>query len=37
MTAFNLEQARHNMIEQQIRPWEVLDQRVLDTLAQYPA
>jgi protein-L-isoaspartate(D-aspartate) O-methyltransferase len=26
------EQARFNMIEQQIRPWNVLDQRVLDTL-----
>lgn len=26
------EQARFNMIEQQIRPWDVLDQRVLDTL-----
>ncbi|MGA1562834.1 MAG: protein-L-isoaspartate O-methyltransferase, partial [Gammaproteobacteria bacterium] len=25
----NLEQARHNMIEQQIRPWEVIDSRVL--------
>ncbi|MFZ1492221.1 MAG: protein-L-isoaspartate O-methyltransferase [Candidatus Competibacter denitrificans] len=36
MTAFNLELARHNMIEQQIRPWEVLDQRVLDTLAGVP-
>jgi len=36
MTAFNFEQARHNMIEQQIRPWEVLDQRVLDTLAWVP-
>ncbi len=29
----NVEQARFNMIEQQIRPWEVLDQRVLDLLA----
>ncbi|MCC7220448.1 MAG: protein-L-isoaspartate O-methyltransferase, partial [Candidatus Contendobacter sp.] len=28
--------ARHNMIEQQIRPWDVLDQQVLDTLAQLP-
>ena len=28
----NLEQARHNMIEQQIRPWDVLDQDVLQTL-----
>ncbi len=36
MTAFNFEQARHNMIEQQIRPWEVLDQRVLDVLARVP-
>ena len=26
--------ARFNMIEQQIRPWEVLDRRVLDLLAQ---
>lgn len=28
----NLEQARHNMIEQQIRPWDVLDKGVLQTL-----
>ncbi len=28
----NLEQARHNMVEQQIRTWEVLDQEVLDLL-----
>lgn len=28
------ELARHNMIEQQIRPWEVLDQNVLDLLAR---
>lgn len=28
----NIEQARFNMIEQQIRPWNVLDQEVLDTL-----
>jgi protein-L-isoaspartate(D-aspartate) O-methyltransferase len=28
----NLEQARSNMVESQIRTWEVLDQRVLDTL-----
>ncbi|TNF52934.1 MAG: protein-L-isoaspartate O-methyltransferase [Burkholderiales bacterium] len=28
----NLEQARFNMIEQQIRPWEVLDSRVLGLL-----
>ena len=29
----NLEQARFNMIEQQIRPWEVLDTQVLSLLA----
>ncbi len=29
----NFEQARFNMIEQQIRTWEVLDQATLDTLA----
>ena len=28
----NIEQARFNMIEQQIRPWNVLDQDVLDML-----
>lgn len=28
----NIEQARFNMVEQQIRPWEVLDQGVLDLL-----
>lgn len=28
----NLEQARFNMIEQQIRPWDVLDSAVLDLL-----
>ena len=28
----NFEQARFNMVEQQIRPWEVLDSRVLDLL-----
>lgn len=29
----NLEQARFNMIEQQIRPWDVLDPHVLELLA----
>jgi len=29
----NIEQARFNMIEQQIRPWDVLDQEVLSLLA----
>lgn len=32
----NIEQARFNMIEQQIRTWEVLDQGVLDLLTQVP-
>ncbi|MCI0564430.1 MAG: protein-L-isoaspartate O-methyltransferase [Nitrososphaera sp.] len=31
-----VEQARFNMIEQQIRPWEVLDQRVLEVLTEVP-
>jgi protein-L-isoaspartate(D-aspartate) O-methyltransferase len=31
-----IEQARFNMIEQQIRPWDVLDTRVLDLLAAVP-
>jgi protein-L-isoaspartate(D-aspartate) O-methyltransferase len=35
-TAMNIEQARFNMIEQQIRPWEVLDLRVLGLLNQIP-
>jgi protein-L-isoaspartate(D-aspartate) O-methyltransferase len=30
----NIEQARFNMIEQQIRTWEVLDPEVLDLLSQ---
>ena len=32
----NLEQARSNMVEQQIRTWEVLDQDVLDLLYTVP-
>jgi protein-L-isoaspartate(D-aspartate) O-methyltransferase len=32
----NLEQARFNMVEQQIRTWEVLDQDVLDLLYVVP-
>jgi protein-L-isoaspartate(D-aspartate) O-methyltransferase len=30
--SMNFEQARFAMIEQQVRPWDVLDPRVLDTL-----
>lgn len=30
----NVEQARFNMVEQQIRPWDVLDMRILDLLSK---
>ncbi len=36
MTELDFEKARFNMIEQQIRPWEVLDRRVLDVIASLP-
>lgn len=36
MSEVNLQQARHNMVVQQIRPWEVLDQRVLDLIESMP-
>lgn len=32
--AMNFEQARINMVENQVRPWEVLDERVLNVLGQ---
>jgi protein-L-isoaspartate(D-aspartate) O-methyltransferase len=32
----NLESARQNMVEQQLRPWEVLDPRVLDVMTRIP-
>ena len=32
----NIERARFNMIEQQIRPWDVLDSRVLALLQEVP-
>jgi protein-L-isoaspartate(D-aspartate) O-methyltransferase len=31
--AMNFEQARQNMVENQVRPWEVLDSRVLNVLS----
>ncbi len=31
--ALDIERARYNMIEQQVRPWDVLDQSVLDLLS----
>lgn len=36
MVDMNLEQARHNMIVQQIRPWEVMDDQVLDLIMRTP-
>ncbi len=32
--AMNIEQARVNMVENQVRPWEVLDGRVLDVIGR---
>jgi protein-L-isoaspartate(D-aspartate) O-methyltransferase len=32
----DMERARHNMIESQVRTWEVLDERVLQALAEVP-
>lgn len=32
----NFEQARHNMVEQQVRTWGVLDARVLEVLGRLP-
>lgn len=32
----NIEQARHAMIEQQIRPWNVVDMQVLATMSNIP-
>ncbi len=36
MNDAHFERARFNMVEQQIRPWEVLDQRVLDVMMAVP-
>ncbi len=36
MISMDFEQARFNMVEQQIRPWDVLDQDVLDLLYVVP-
>lgn len=36
MSQMDIEQARFNMIEQQVRTWEVLDQRVLDVMGNIP-
>jgi protein-L-isoaspartate(D-aspartate) O-methyltransferase len=34
--SLNLDQARFNMVEQQVRTWDVLDTRVLDVLRDVP-
>lgn len=34
--SLNTELARHNMVEQQVRPWDVLDSRVLEALGSVP-
>ncbi len=36
LRAYNFEQARINMVEQQIRPWQVFDNQVLDLFASMP-
>jgi len=36
MTGLNFTQARYNMVEQQVRPWDVLDQHVLDLMQAMP-
>lgn len=36
MTDMEIKTARFNMVEQQIRPWEVFDKRVLDLMGQAP-
>jgi protein-L-isoaspartate(D-aspartate) O-methyltransferase len=36
MCTESLELARHNMVQQQIRPWNVFDARVLDLLTEIP-
>jgi protein-L-isoaspartate(D-aspartate) O-methyltransferase len=36
MSNLNLERARNNMIQQQLRPWEVLDEQVLNAMQSVP-
>jgi len=36
MTNLNIDKARFNMIQQQIRPWDVSDDRVLELIARLP-
>ena len=32
----DFEKARFNMVEQQVRPWDVLNPRVLDVISEVP-
>ena len=36
MNIMDIDQARFNMIEQQIRPWDVLDMQVLNVIQSVP-
>jgi protein-L-isoaspartate(D-aspartate) O-methyltransferase len=36
MSMVNLEQARQNMVEHQVRPWDVLDPKILQTFDELP-
>ena len=36
MNSMDFDKARYNMVEQQVRPWDVLDPRVLDVLGSIP-
>ncbi len=36
MVNMNFERARHNMVEQQIRTWDVFDERVLNVMLEVP-
>ena len=36
MNAMDFDKARYNMVEQQVRPWDVLDTRVLDVISEVP-
>ena len=36
MTAMNHALAQHNMVEQQLRPWDVIDPRVLEVMGELP-
>lgn len=36
MAGIDFDVARHKMVEQQVRPWEVLDQRILNLINQSP-